>query len=51
MVPPGQPSSLYNSMLRPIMPHAIRGALWYQGEGNAGRAYQYRRLLPALIRG
>ncbi len=38
-------------MLMPVIPHAIRGALWYQGEGNAGRAYQYRRLLPALIGG
>jgi sialate O-acetylesterase len=43
------PSSLYNGMIAPLTPFAIRGAIWYQGEGNAGRAYQYRKLLPALI--
>lgn len=43
------PSSLYHGMIAPLIPFAIRGALWYQGEGNAGRAYQYRKLLPALI--
>jgi sialate O-acetylesterase len=32
------------------MPYAIRGAIWYQGESNAGRAYQYRALFPTLIR-
>jgi sialate O-acetylesterase len=43
------PSSLYHGMIAPLVPFAIRGALWYQGESNAGRAYQYRKLLPALI--
>ena len=46
---PEQPSSLFRSMLQPIIPFGIRGALWYQGEGNSGRAWQYRKLLPALI--
>jgi sialate O-acetylesterase len=46
---PEQPASLFQSMLKPVIPFAIRGALWYQGEGNAGRAYQYRKLLPALV--
>jgi sialate O-acetylesterase len=32
-----------------LLPFAIKGAIWYQGESNAGRAYQYRRLLPAMI--
>jgi sialate O-acetylesterase len=41
---------LYNAMLRPLAPFALRGFLWYQGESNAGRAYQYRALFPALIR-
>ena len=41
---------LYNGMIAPLLPFAIKGAIWYQGESNAGRAYQYRRLLPALIR-
>jgi len=40
---------LYNGMLAPLLPFAIKGAIWYQGESNAGRAEQYRRLLPAMI--
>lgn len=47
---PGRPASLYNAMIHPIAPYAIRGAIWYQGESNAGRAYQYRRLFPAMIK-
>ena len=31
------------------MPYAIKGAIWYQGESNAGRAYQYRTLFPTMI--
>jgi sialate O-acetylesterase len=41
---------LYNGMIAPLLPFAIKGAIWYQGESNAGRAAQYRRLLPAMIR-
>ncbi|MFL6332571.1 MAG: sialate O-acetylesterase [Pyrinomonadaceae bacterium] len=44
------PTVLYNAMLAPLFPYAIRGAIWYQGESNAGRAYQYRTLFPAMIR-
>lgn len=40
---------LYNAMIAPLVPYAIRGAIWYQGEGNANRAYQYRTLLPTMI--
>jgi sialate O-acetylesterase len=47
---PNNPSLLYNAMLAPLTPYAIRGAVWYQGESNAGRAYQYRVLFPAMIR-
>jgi len=42
-------SVLYNGMLAPIAPIAITGAIWYQGESNAERAFQYRKLLPAMI--
>ena len=46
---PHSPAGLYNGMINPLVPYAIRGAIWYQGESNAGRAYQYRKLLPAMI--
>ena len=45
------PSGLFDGMIASIVPYAIRGAAWYQGEDNASRAYQYRRLLPALMEG
>jgi sialate O-acetylesterase len=44
------PSVLYNAMIAPLRPYAIRGAIWYQGESNAGRANQYRSLFPTMIR-
>ena len=44
-----KPSELYNGMIAPILPFAIRGAIWYQGESNAGRAHQYRTLFPDMI--
>jgi len=40
---------LYNGMIAPLLPYAIKGAIWYQGESNVGRARQYRDLLPAMI--
>ncbi len=36
-------------MIHPLQPYAIKGAIWYQGESNAGRAHQYRTLFPAMI--
>ena len=42
-------SGLYNAMIAPLVPYAVQGAVWYQGESNAGRAYQYRKLFPAMI--
>ncbi|MDX1951762.1 MAG: sialate O-acetylesterase [Verrucomicrobiota bacterium] len=44
------PSELYLGMIKPLIPYAIAGAIWYQGESNAGRADQYRRLFPDMIR-
>lgn len=41
---------LYNGMIAPLTPLAIKGAIWYQGESNVGRAVQYRKLLAAMIR-
>jgi sialate O-acetylesterase len=41
---------LYNGMIAPLIPYAIRGAIWYQGESNAGAAFQYRTLFPGMIR-
>ena len=40
---------LYNGMIAPLTPLAIKGVIWYQGEANVGRDLQYRALLPALI--
>jgi sialate O-acetylesterase len=44
------PSALYNGMIYPILNYAIKGAIWYQGESNAGKAYQYRTLFPLMIK-
>jgi sialate O-acetylesterase len=44
------PVGLYNNMIVPIAPYGIKGAIWYQGESNAGRAYTYRTLMPALVK-
>lgn len=44
-----RPANLYNGVLKPIIGYGIRGAIWYQGETNAGRAYQYRHLFPLMI--
>ncbi len=46
---PTMPAVLYQGMIAPIAPLAITGALWYQGEANSNRAYQYRTLLPLMI--
>lgn len=43
------PSGLYNGMINPIVPYAIRGAIWYQGEHDTSRAYQYRELFKTMI--
>ena len=43
-------ASIYDGMIAPLMPFAIRGAFWYQGESNEARAQQYGILLPTRIR-
>jgi sialate O-acetylesterase len=43
------PSMLFNGMINPILPYAMRGVIWYQGESNAARAKEYRDLFPAMI--
>lgn len=40
---------LFNAMIKPLIPYAIEGVIWYQGESNTGRAYQYRRTFPLMI--
>ena len=47
---PNVPSFLFNAMLNPLIPFAIKGAIWYQGEANTGQAYQYRELMPLMIK-
>jgi len=44
------PSVLYAGMVAPLMPFALTGVVWYQGESDTGRGYQYRTLLPTLIK-
>jgi len=44
------PSNLWNGMVNPLVPYAIKGVIWYQGESNADRAYQYRSLFPGMIK-
>ena len=45
----GGPSGLYNTMILPLAPYPIKGAVWYQGEANGSQGIQYRSLLPMLI--
>jgi len=47
--PNSNPSSLFNGMINPLLNLAVTGAIWYQGESNASRAYQYRTLFPLMI--
>jgi sialate O-acetylesterase len=44
-----KPSELYNGMIAPLIPYAFKGAIWYQGESNAGRAHQYRALFADMV--
>lgn len=46
---PNTPSVLFNGMIKPLIPFEIKGAIWYQGEANVGRAAQYDTLFQAMI--
>ncbi len=48
--PNSHATQLFNAMLNPLIPYAIQGVIWYQGESNAGRAYEYRKSFPLMIR-
>lgn len=45
-----RPGNIYNGVLKSHLGYGIKGAIWYQGESNAGRAYQYRDLFPLMIK-
>jgi sialate O-acetylesterase len=45
-----RPGNIYNGVLKSHLGYGIKGAIWYQGESNAGRAYQYRKLFPRMIK-
>ncbi len=49
MVNQVQPTTLFNAMINPLVPYAIKGAIWYQGEANVDRAKQYQLLFPLMI--
>jgi sialate O-acetylesterase len=49
VVDQNSPTALYNSMIAPLVSYGIRGVIWYQGESNSYRAYQYRTLFPITI--
>ncbi|MEI8062605.1 MAG: sialate O-acetylesterase [Verrucomicrobiota bacterium] len=44
------PGCLYNGMIAPLLPSAIRGVIWYQGESNVSNPFQYQTLFPTLIK-
>lgn len=46
-----RPFGLYNGSIAPLVPYAMRGAIWYQGESNSSRGVEYRTLFPAMIAG
>ncbi len=48
--PNSKPTLLFNGMIHPLLNYSVLGAIWYQGESNAGRAYRYRTLFSNLIR-
>ncbi|MEO0414731.1 MAG: sialate O-acetylesterase, partial [Verrucomicrobiota bacterium] len=45
----GSPTAIYNSMVSPLIPYGVRGAIWYQGESNGGEGLGYLPKLQALV--
>jgi sialate O-acetylesterase len=50
LVDKSRSSGLYNAMIHPLMPFAIKGVIWYQGEANDDEAILYRKLFPTMIK-
>lgn len=48
---PSAPTGLYNGMIHPVVPYAVRGAIWYQGESNRGMGMVYHELMKSLVGG
>jgi sialate O-acetylesterase len=46
---PSTPSVIYNGMIAPLIPFAVKGAIWYQGENNGSQGLEYRTTFPRLI--
>ena len=46
----GAPTVLYNGMIHPLLPYAMKGVIWYQGEANVGKEKEYQTLFPAMIK-
>jgi len=44
------PTALFNSMINPLIPYTIKGALWYQGESNRAEPQKYKKLFPAMVK-
>lgn len=44
------PTALFNSMIHPLIPYTIKGALWYQGESNRREPQKYTELFPAMVK-
>ena len=48
-IKPVTPTAIYTSMVHPLTPYALRGAIWYQGESNGRRGHAYREVFPLMI--
>jgi sialate O-acetylesterase len=47
----GSPTALFNGMIAPLTAYGVKGVLWYQGESDSKRAFEYQKLFPAMIKG